>query len=785
MSNPSLDVSIDLHQVTIRTRRAVFEVKKTRKHLTTEILKRNFILFTAMFLTSVYLLWRLFFTIPIDGNFVQTLFGIMLYSAELVTSLTTFELYFHKIRSDNYKLEMPIIAEEDYPHIDVFIATHNEPVDILYKTANACTFMDYPDKSKVHIYFSDDGDRPQVAELAKSLGIGYIGLSGNKDAKSGNLNNALAKTDSPLIATFDADMIGQHTFLMKTVPYFLLPEYIKDNGTWRRRTPEEMDPSYKIGLIQTPQSFYNPDLFQFNLYCEDSVPNEQDFFSKEVNTMRNAANAIAYTGSNTVIARQAMVDIGGFPLNTITEDFETSIRIQKEHYITYATDEVQAAGLTTTDFKSMIKQRKRWAQGVIQSLQNTRAVFTKKLSPRARISYLSSYCYWWSFLNRIIFILSPVVFALFGMRVVTCAFEELLLWWLPSYIFYTLGFRYLSSNVRNNRWSQIIDTIFAPYLITSVFLETIGIHERTFKITSKKKTGHQRSDLLYAIPHLILFLLCFASIIRFMQGQYGWALVHSSVIIFWLCYNLTMLLYTLFFMTGRRSFRKSERINAIEEVTLVFADRTIKAQTRDLSDHGMSIIYDEFWEIPKGTPADVIISSDLYKAQLKATFVNQKPWHQQWHYAFSVEPIDENNKRQYLQLIYDRNHSLPKTLDTWSMIYDDLYRNWRVRFKIFLATKGRETCELLDKEVTFTDGSKATLHQFNLQHLSVSHFENASSNDTTSYELVIDPKLSIKLRKVSSPSKLTPLELFVVENISAIREREANFGILVAKIKRL
>ncbi len=142
----------------------------------------------------------------------------------------------------------------------------------------------------------------------------------------------------------------------------------------------------KIGLIKTPQSFYNPDLFQYNLYAEKTIPNEQDFFSKEVNIMRKSSNAVAYTGSNTVISRQTLEDIHGFPLKTITEDFETSIRIQKEGYITYATQEVQAAGLSTTTVASMIKQRTRWAREVIQSLQNTYAIFTPHLSIGARLT---------------------------------------------------------------------------------------------------------------------------------------------------------------------------------------------------------------------------------------------------------------------------------------------------------------------------------------------------------------------------------------------------------------
>lgn len=57
-----------------------------------------------------------------------------------------------------------------------------------------------------------------------------------------------------------------------------------------------------------------------------------------------------------------------------------SIRLQKAGYITYASSEVLAAGLSTTTVPAMIRQRIRWARGVIQSIRNTNAVFTGQLS---------------------------------------------------------------------------------------------------------------------------------------------------------------------------------------------------------------------------------------------------------------------------------------------------------------------------------------------------------------------------------------------------------------------
>lgn len=123
---------------------------------------------------------------------------------------------------------------------------------------------------------------------AGKMGNGYENLQdmGTEEMRR-TVSEALAKTSSPLVATFDADMIPRRTFLMRTVPYFLIPEW-------------------KLGLLQTPQSFYNQDLFQFNLYAEKGIPNEQDFFSREINLLRNATNTAAYTGSNTVILREAL-----------------------------------------------------------------------------------------------------------------------------------------------------------------------------------------------------------------------------------------------------------------------------------------------------------------------------------------------------------------------------------------------------------------------------------------------------------------------------------------------
>lgn len=737
--------------------------------------KRQKALFvTTMILMSIYLLWRILFTLPWDQGRWNIVFGMLLVAAETVTVLTTFELFFQKMQKKRTQLECPTIPPEYYPHVDVFIATHNEPVDLLYKTVNACTYMDYPDRKKVHIYLCDDGGRPEVEELAKQFGVGYLGFPDNKEAKSGNLNHALSKTTSPLIATFDADMIPRHTFLMKTVPYFLLSRFVKDEGVWRLRKEDEIDAEWKLGLVQTPQSFYNPDLFQFNLYAERSIPNEQDFFSREINILRNASNAVSYTGSNTVLSRKALEEIGGFPLKTITEDFETSIRMQQAGYITYATEEVQAAGLTTTTIQGMMKQRIRWARGIIQSLQNTRAIVSKKLPLRTRITYLSSFLYWWSFFNRLIFILAPILFALFDFKIVSVEFWEILIFWLPSYALYSLSMGYLSSHIRSQRWSQIIDTIFMPYLIIPVFLETFHIHERTFKVTNKKRArGSQwKTSLLYAIPHLFLLFLSAAALFRFIHGKYGWALFYSSIIVFCLVHNLLALCYAVFFMIGRTAYRETERIRAEEEVTIRSKEskQLHYARTVDVSEQGIAFYAAQPIYVPPQSTIVLNVKTARYEANLQGVIVYVKQDGDGWRYAAKVEPIQEKDKRQYMQIIYDRKHSLPEQMNLWDTTYEDMVRNVKRRVARPFADKRKMPRIPLDCPITFTNGTTCTLRSFNYLYFSATDLQGdvRAGDEVTFYS---KNGIEVRLQHTGKYTAGKQEALFSVQNIREIGQQ--------------
>lgn len=497
---------------------------------------------------------------------------------------------------------------------------------------------------------------------------------------------------------------------------------------------------------------------------------------------KKSSNSAAYTGSNTVLLREAIERIGGFPYDTITEDFETSLRMQKEGYITYAAEEVLAAGLSTTTVSGMMKQRIRWAQGVIQSIQNTHAVFTRKLSLAGRITYLNAYLYWWSFLARFIFILAPVLFALFHVQLVECGFWELLFFWLPSHLLHQTASRYLSTNIRNLRWSQIIDTILCPYLILPVLLESVGIHQRKFKVTSKEKEKGNTADIKFMLPHLTLAALTVAAILKFLYGKYGTALFFSSVILFWLFYNLQALVFALFFMMGRKSYRRSERIAAREKTKVQVHAGEYEGITADLSEDGIAFCMEKSFYIPDDEEFSLLIETDCYQASLRARLVYIKETSSGYRYAAIVRPASENDRRQYLQIIHDRLHSHPKELDMWTTPYDEIIRNVRKRMEKTFLQKRKALRIPIERNLAFSCGAHAYVIDFNFHYLAVKNFFPGYWDNSTPLELGLKG-CTLHLTKPEIQDRNREILLLEIQNLSELTDQGTELTAIAQMIK--
>lgn len=614
--------------------------------------------------TVVYLLWRTFRTVPLHEGVFSAFAGIALLVVEIIGMLEAFVHYFNMHKIENHPV--PKVPLEEYPDVDVFIATYNEPEELLYKTVNGCIHMDYPDKSKVHIYICDDGKRETVKQLAQELHVGYLDRDNNEGAKAGNLNHALSVTSSPLIATFDADMIPQHDFLMDTVAYFV-------DQNIKNRDLDEKD-QVKIGFIQTPQSFYNPDLFQFNLFSENRIPNEQDYFYKDVQVARNKSNCVIYGGSNTVISREALEDVGGFFTRSITEDFATGIKIQKKGYICYAINKVLASGLSPADLKGLINQRIRWGRGCIQTGRRIHIVLSPHLSIAQKVNYMASIWYWYASWKRLIYIMSPILFATFGVIVVKCTLAEVLIFWLPMYISSNISLKMMSRNIRTTKWTNLYETTIFPFMLMPILFETFGISMKKFKVTKKDAKQDKKKNLIYAIPHVLLTVLSVIGIVNCIRKTFEAGRIDYIVILFWLFLNLFNLVMSLFFIIGRDVVRKTERQKASIPCSVRTRYGVYEGVTRDISEGGVAVILQRVCDIDEEEECSITMDSDRYHAEIKAKIVSVTKVNGGWCYVFSICSL-KDSRQEFLQLIYDRDPSLPSNLDESLSSFDDLRLN--------------------------------------------------------------------------------------------------------------
>jgi cellulose synthase (UDP-forming) len=672
----------------------------------------------------------MFFTLPWHYGIASLAAGILMLVSEILSTLQALDK-FGNIKNIS-EPDLPDIPDEWFPEVDIFIATHNESTEILFKTVNGCTFMEYPDKSKVHVFICDDNNRPEMAALARELNVGYFGLTGNKLLKAGNLNNAMRQTYSPLVVTFDADMIPTRKMLVKTVPYFFLPRMKKlPDGTWAERAPEEIDPDYKIGFIQTPQSFYNPDLFQYNLYSEGRIPNEQDYFFKEINVTRNAANAPIYAGSNTVISRKALEEIDYIATGTITEDFATGLKIQKNGWTTYATATPLAHGLAPDDIESLIKQRERWGRGCVQSLQSMHILFMKDMPFSSKMSYINCYFYWWSFLTRLIFIMAPVLFAVFHLRVLICSVEQFFVFWLPYFIFYNVTLKFSSGATRNQHWNGVIDTIMFPYLAGPILKEALGFKLKKFAVTRKDKSDEKKPPtIIFALPHFFLLFSSIAALIICIKMTLQSASMHNIVMMYWLVINTKNLILAIFFMMGRENIRETERFYVELPVEIRSGHSIIFTKTADISEDGMALILTRPEYFTPDKDCDLIITCPPYAAYMKVRVIHiNKGKDNSWKYSIKISHIDQKNIRQYYQIIYDRHHSLPdKIADNWSL-FDDYQIQLNKRQELQVSAQRKFPRIDLNITAVAKNGRECVIRSFNYRYMSIKFLDSIEDTE--------------------------------------------------------
>ena len=621
----------------------------------------------STFLTLIYLCWRIVWSVPVDSGVPAVAGNLILLAVEILGFAESLVLYRNLMGLKKHPL--PEIPEDAWPEVDLFIATYNEPTDLLRRTINGCCHLKYPDRSKVHIWVCDDNRRPEMRALAEEMGVGYFDRPDNKGAKAGNLNHALGLTSAPYLVTLDADMIVRSDFLLKTIPYFI------DAELHQQSLPEEE--RLHLGLLQTPQAFYDPDVYQHALYSENRAPNEQDFFYRTIEPAKTATNSVIYGGSNTVLSRKAVEDIGGFYTGSITEDFATGLLIESAGYVSLALSEPLASGQSPHVYREHIKQRTRWGRGVIVTAKKLKIFRRKNLTLAQKINYWSSVVYWYSPIKNLIYLISPLLYAALAIPVFRCNWLEMLVFWLPMFIFQDLSLWLNSRGAISTKWSGIYETSLMPHMLIPILKESLGITLSQFKVTDKSARGGKREkDRKSMLPFIVLIVLSVIGLIRVLWIFNVTQTISVLILLFWIIRNLYFLIMAVFLVDGRDSDAENVKVYGAEPVQVRVAGKPYEGIATYLTEHKLTVFLDDSTELAVGDQAEVALYTENAQVSLKGVITDITFSRKSDARTQTIEILDFGDDRyEYWQLLYDRIPSLPQSLQRDFGVVTHLWQN--------------------------------------------------------------------------------------------------------------
>lgn len=370
---------------------------------------------------------------------------------------------------------------DSLPTVDVYIPTYSEDMDVVKPTILGALNIDYP-KHLFKVHVLDDGyprslssNGQQALDLAqrtaelKTLcahyGAHYLTRDNNLHAKSGNMNSAMSHTTGELILVLDADHVPTRDILQKTVGFFL-----KDN---------------KLAFVQTPHFFVNPDPVEKNLDLFNRMPAENDMFYAVVQRGLDLWNTAFFCGSAAVIRRQAIVDVGGFSTESITEDASTSVKMHARGWNSAYLDIPMVGGLQPESFEGFILQRMRWAMGMIQIFMKQNPLLISGLSIGQRLGYLSVVSFWLFPFSRTVFFVAPCLALLFNLKLYPNIEASLFGYTIPYLIVVILVFEKLFGHVRRFLTSELYETLQGFYGLPSILGAAISPNKPSFNVTPK------------------------------------------------------------------------------------------------------------------------------------------------------------------------------------------------------------------------------------------------------------------------------------------------------------
>jgi cellulose synthase (UDP-forming) len=442
------------------------------------------------------------------------------------------------------------IGKQDRPiSIAIFIATHNEEVELLEYTIHDTRKMEYPYGDVIrNIYLLDDGQRAQeLKPLCDRFGINYLGKPDHIGYKAGNLNYGFVNSaQEDIVVILDADSRPFSTLLAHTTGYFRNPNVtFVQTPQWYYDTTLPIKPSVflerslglfgkKLGRVLEWCTF-GKIYFQKDLFASSSA-----FFYEGILRNKNVHKTVFSCGAGSLYRRSSleayavgMPDHGVPFKHHISEDLFNSMlmldffsgkRYGVYHHL------IESKMLSPQDLDSWVKQQSRYAQGSIDIGVNHNPIKMKGLGLLQKLHFVAIvYCYFTPMLSYIFFV-APIYFFVNQKHPVPAFGSEYLLLFGVFQFINVILFACANQGISTKRSDQKYWASF--WYVTQSWLRVLLGKKLLFHVTPKFKSTN--NPLKHIVPHLLVCSTLLGSVIwYFLSGK---CTLEAFFYLFWVFY---------------------------------------------------------------------------------------------------------------------------------------------------------------------------------------------------------------------------------------------------------
>ena len=286
--------------------------------------------------------------------------------------------------------------------VDVFTtACPGEPYDMIERTLRAMVRMRGAHRS----FLCDEGNDPQLQALCRRLGVIHITRSERKDAKAGNVNNALRQSDGEICVVLDPDHEPCPSMLENVLGYF------EDEG---------------VGFVQTAQGYRNQGA---SLIARGGAEQTYQFYGPMMMGMQRHG-VVQAIGANCVFRRTALESIGGHAPG-LAEDMHTAMRLYARGWRSVYVPEMLTRGLVPSSLSAYYKQQLKWACGCFDLLFYVYPRLFRGFTLQQRLHYFCKPLYYARGLFGLIDIAVPILCLAGGFVGWRVAPLEFAVWFAP------------------------------------------------------------------------------------------------------------------------------------------------------------------------------------------------------------------------------------------------------------------------------------------------------------------------------------------------------------------